>query len=64
MEPKVSMPHLQNSALGPSSEPFESRVIETRRMKWIEHVASMRDVRNVYKILVLKHEETTWKTLA
>jgi hypothetical protein len=33
-------------------------------MRWRGHVACMGDVRNAYKILVTKPEETTQKTLA
>jgi hypothetical protein len=32
------------------------RVIKSRRMKWAGHVACMREMRNVYKILVDKPE--------
>jgi len=28
----------------------------------VEHIAHIRDMRNMYKILVTEHEETTWKT--
>ena len=28
------------------------RVITSRRMKWVRHVASMRDIRGAYRILV------------
>jgi len=32
------------------------RVIKSRRMKWAHHVACMRKMRNVYKILIRKPE--------
>jgi hypothetical protein len=30
-------------------------------MKWVEHVACMRELRNAYKISVGKPEGTTWE---
>jgi hypothetical protein len=30
------------------------RVVKQRRMRWVEHVAHMGDMRNAYKILVRK----------
>jgi hypothetical protein len=33
-------------------------------MRWAGHVAHMGEERNVYKVLVGKPEETTWKTKA
>jgi len=32
------------------------RVIKSKRMKWVGHVACIGEVRNAYKILVLKPE--------
>jgi hypothetical protein len=32
------------------------RVIKSNRMRWAEHVAHMRELRNAYNILVGKHE--------
>jgi len=32
------------------------RIIKSSRMKWEEHVAGMREMRNAYKILIRKHE--------
>jgi hypothetical protein len=32
-------------------------VIKSRRMGWAGHLACMGDIRNVYNILVRKHEE-------
>jgi hypothetical protein len=34
------------------------KVIKTRRMRWVGHVARMGEMRNAYKILVGKHEGT------
>jgi hypothetical protein len=36
------------------------RVIKSRRMRWVRHVAHMGDMRNACNILVGKREETTW----
>jgi hypothetical protein len=33
-------------------------------MRWAGHVARMGEERKVYKVLVGKSEETTWKTKA
>jgi soluble cytochrome b562 len=38
------------------------RVIKSRRIKWVEHAVRMEDMRNGYKILVLKLDEVTRKT--
>jgi len=40
------------------------RVIESRRMRWAEHVARTVESRVVYRVLVGKSEgeKTTWKT--
>jgi hypothetical protein len=32
------------------------RVITSRRMRWVRHVACMGDMKNLYSILVLKPE--------
>jgi hypothetical protein len=31
-------------------------MMKSRRMRWVEHVACMEEIRNVYKILVRKPE--------
>jgi hypothetical protein len=46
------------------SSPNIIRQIKSRRMRWVGHVARMGGKRNVYKVLVGKPEETTWKTKA
>ena len=33
------------------------RVIKSSRMRWVGHVASMREKRDMYRILVREHEE-------
>jgi hypothetical protein len=38
------------------------RIIKSRRMRWVGHVARMGTNRNAYSILVGKPEETTGKT--
>jgi hypothetical protein len=38
--------------------------IKSRRMRWAGHVARMGEESKVYKVLVEKPEETTWKTTA
>jgi hypothetical protein len=38
--------------------------IKSRRMRWAGHVAGMGEERKVYRVLVRKPEETTWKTTA
>jgi hypothetical protein len=38
------------------SSPNIIRVIKSRRMRWVGHVARMREIRNSYKILVGKPE--------
>jgi hypothetical protein len=38
------------------SSPSVIRMIKSRRMRWIEHVARMREKRNAYRILVGKPE--------
>jgi hypothetical protein len=35
------------------------QVIKSRRIRWVRHVASMQERRNVYRILVRKSEERT-----
>jgi len=37
--------------------PNTIRVIESKRMRWIGHVARMGDIRNVYNTLIRKVEE-------
>jgi hypothetical protein len=39
-------------------------VIKSRRMRWVGHVARMRERRGVYSVLVEKPEgkKTTWET--
>jgi hypothetical protein len=39
------------------SSPSIIRIIEWRRMRWAEHVAIMREMRNTYRVLVEKLEE-------
>jgi hypothetical protein len=39
------------------SSPNIIRMIESRRMKWMEHVTQMKQMRNAYKIVVGKPEE-------
>jgi hypothetical protein len=36
------------------------RVIKSRRVRWVEHVAHMGELRNIYSILVGKPEGKTW----
>jgi hypothetical protein len=43
------------------SSPNVIRQIKSRIMGWAGHVASMREEKNVYKVLVGR-KETTWKT--
>jgi hypothetical protein len=38
------------------SSPNIVRVIKSRRMRWVEHVARMGEGRGVYRILVWRHE--------
>jgi hypothetical protein len=38
------------------SSPSIIRIIKLRRMRWAEHVARMREKRNVYRLLVGKPE--------
>jgi hypothetical protein len=40
------------------------RVVKSQRMRLMEHVECMREMRNAYKILVKTCEEKTWKTEA
>jgi hypothetical protein len=42
--------------------PITIRMIKPRKMRWERHVASMREMSNVYKILNGKLEETLRKT--
>jgi hypothetical protein len=37
--------------------PDNIRMIRSRRMRWAGHIACMREMRNAYKILVVKPEE-------
>jgi hypothetical protein len=37
-------------------------VIKSRKMRWAGRVACMGEMRGAYRVLVHKHEETTWKT--
>jgi hypothetical protein len=37
-------------------------VTKSRRMRWTGHVARMGEIRNAYKVLVVKLEKTTRKT--
>jgi hypothetical protein len=38
------------------ASPHVIRVIKSRRMRWVGHIAHMGEMRNVYKILVRKPE--------
>jgi hypothetical protein len=38
------------------SSPSIIRIIKLRRMKWVGHVARMREKRNVYRLLAEKQE--------
>jgi hypothetical protein len=38
------------------SSPNISRMIKSRRMRWVGHVAGMREKRNAYRIMVGKPE--------
>jgi len=40
------------------ASPNVIKVIKLRRIKWAGHVACMEEMRNVYKIFIVKHE---WK---
>jgi hypothetical protein len=44
------------------SSPSTIRVIKSRIMKWTGHVARIEEMRNAYRILVGKSEETTGMT--
>ena len=48
------------------SSPNIVRVIKSRRIRWVEHVARMGERRSVYRVLVGKPDgkETTWETQA
>jgi hypothetical protein len=37
------------------------RVIKSRRMRWVEHMALMLEMRNAYKILFGKPEVRRWE---
>jgi hypothetical protein len=38
---------------------------KSRRMRWVGHIVHMREMRNMYKILVQKPDrKTSWKTYA
>jgi hypothetical protein len=39
-----------------NASPNIIRVIKLRRMRWVGHVAHMGEMRNMYRILVIKHE--------
>jgi len=45
------------------SSPNIARVIKSRRMRWVGHVARMGETGGVYRVLVGK-PETIWKTQA
>jgi hypothetical protein len=47
-----------------NSSPNIVRMIKSRRMRWVEHVARMREVRGIYKVVIGRPEdkETTGKT--
>jgi hypothetical protein len=53
---------LHNEELHLYSSTSIIRMIKSRRMRWAGHVARMGEKRNVYRILVVKPEETTGKT--
>jgi hypothetical protein len=59
-------PTLQNEELNDLySSPNTVRVIKSRRMRWVVHVARMGESRGVCRVLVGKPEgETTWETQA
>jgi hypothetical protein len=40
------------------------RVIKSRKIRWVENIAHMGDIRNAYEVLVRKPEgkEITWET--
>jgi hypothetical protein len=46
------------------SSPSKIRIMKSRRMRWAEHVARMREKRNAYKLFVGKtrRKEATRKT--
>ena len=47
------------------SSPTIFRVIQSKRIRWVGHVARMSERRGVYRVLVRKPEgENTWETQA
>jgi hypothetical protein len=56
---------LHNEELnGLYSSPNIIRVIRSRRMRWVGHVARIGEERSAYRILVGRGKDITWKTQA
>jgi hypothetical protein len=53
----------QNGLKQEDASPNIITVIKSSRMRWTKHVARLVEMRNAYKILVEKYEESMWKNL-